>query len=335
MKGGEHSVQLYLPYTPNQLNRMANRIELIKKMFVKGLNSSERIQLSEEEPMKKVLLEQWEEPSDSHITDKVDSEAIWRNIAAICRIGDAKVKKNARLFRLAYATAAAVALLLIGTWVAHLLIDPYQTVIAPANDRIAWTLPDSSTVWLNAGSTLRYKKEFRKDRRVTLLGGEAYFDVVRMTDSPFRVVFQKACVEVKGTEFTVKSQHDRAEITLFTGRIVFSAPLVGNPVEMQPSDHLLYDAVDGKVSLTHVDTSEYDWRVTEYRFVDKPLGDMIEFLNRTYKVTIVVKNNEYKQSLFTGTIRKGEALLDVLNKVCISFGMELSREGNNIILSKL
>lgn len=314
---------------------MANKIELVKKMFVKGLDSSERIQLSEEKPMKSVLLEQWDENSDRHREDKVDSEAIWRNITAICWGGDEKAmkrKRNARLFRMAYATAAAVALLLVGTWVAHLLTDSYITVIAPTEGRVALTLPDQSAVWLNAGSTLRYKKEFREDRRV-MLDGEAYFDVVKMSDSPFRVVFQKACVEVKGTEFSVKSQREMAEITLFTGKIVFSAPLIGNPIEMQPSDHLLYDAAGGKVNLIHVDILEYDWRATEYRFVDKPLGDLIEFLNRTYQVNIMIKNDEYKHSLFTGTIRKGENLLDVLNKVCISFDLELKRDGKIFMLN--
>lgn len=316
---------------------MANKIEIVKKLFKKGLNGSERIQLSEEKPMKRMLLEQWDENSEKHREDKVDPDAIWRNITARCwgnEMKEIKVKKNIRLFRFAYATAAAIALLLIGTWTVHLLSDSYITVTAPAEDRIALTLPDNSTVWLNAGSTLRYRKEFREDRKV-ILEGEAYFDVVKMPKSPFRVIFQKACVEVKGTEFSVKSQNELAEITLFTGEVVFSAPLIGNPINMQPSDHLLYDAIGGKVRLTHVDTLEYDWRTTEYRFVDKPLGDLIEFLNRTYKVNIVVKNNEYEQSLFTGTIRKGENLWDVLNKVCISFDLQLKRDDRGITLSKL
>lgn len=316
---------------------MANIVEIVKKMFKKGLNGSERIQLSEEKPIRKVLLEQWEEHSDKHLEDKIDPDAIWRHITARCWGHEEKLvkaKQNTRLFRLAYATAAAVALLLIGTWVAHLLTDSYITVIAPAENRIALTLPDSSTVWLNAGSTLRYRKEFREDRKV-ILEGEAYFDVMKMPESPFRVAFQEACVEVKGTEFTVKSRNESAEITLFSGKIVFSAPLIGNPVDMQPSDHLLYDAADGKVRLTHVDTLEYDWRTTEYRFVDKPLGDLIEFLNRTYIVNIVVKNDEYKQSLFTGTIQKGENLWDVLNKVCISFDLQVNREDKAIVLSRL
>lgn len=313
---------------------MANIIEIVEKMLKKGLNGSERIQLSEEKPMRKILLEQWDEHSDKHLEDNIDQDAIWRNIVARCWSDEEKkmkVRMNARFFRFAYATAAAVVLLLIGTWVAHLLTDSYITVIAPAKNRIALTLPDSSTVWLNAGSTLRYRKEFREDRKV-LLEGEAYFDVVKMPKSPFRVIFQEACVEVKGTEFSVKSQKELAEITLFTGKIVFSAPLLKNPVEMQPSEHLLYDITDGKVSLTHVDASEYDWRTTEYRFVDKPLFELIEFLNRTYQVRIIVENKEYEKSLFSGTIRKDEPLKNILDKVCITFDLQLRQTDTTITL---
>lgn len=314
---------------------MANKIEIIKKMFRKGLNGSERIQLSEEKPMKKLLLEQWDEHSDKHLEDKIDPDVIWKHITARCWGNEETIKdkKSTRLFRFAYATAAAVALLLIGTWAIHVLTDSYITVTAPAENRIALTLPDSSTVWLNAGSTLRYRKEFREDRKV-MLEGEAYFDVVKMPESPFRVIFQQACVEVKGTEFSVRSQKELAEITLFTGKVVFSAPLLKNPVEMQPSERLLYNATDGELSLKHVDALEYDWRTTEYRFVDKPLLELIEFLNRTYQVNIMIENTEYEYARFTGTIRKEEPLLDVLNKVCISFDMLLNREGESIILKK-
>lgn len=316
---------------------MATKIELIKKMFKRGLNGPEKIELSEEKPMKKLLLEQWDDKSDKHLEDKVDPEAMWRNIAARCWGNEEnrlKAEKRGRLFRFAYATAAAVTLLLVGTWVVHVMTDSYITVTAPAERRMALTLPDSSAIWLNAGSTLRYKKEFCKDRRV-MLEGEAYFDVVKMPESPFRVVFEEACVEVKGTEFSVKSQKEVAEITLFTGKIVFSAPLLKNPVEMKPSDYLLYNTKNGEVSLKHVDALEYDWRATEYRFVDKPLFELIEFLNRTYDANIIVEHTEYEYSRFTGTIRKGEPLEDVLNKVCISYDMMLSHNGETIVLKKI
>lgn len=314
---------------------MVNVAELIKKMLVRRLSASEKILLSEEKPMKELLSNQWEENSDRHIQDHVDAELIWNHITISCWGGSGKKKiksaKQNRLIRLAYATAAVVALLLIGTWTAHLMTDAYITVTAPLNNKLALLLPDHSTVWINAGGTVRYKKNFKKDRRVTLTG-EAFFDVVKMPTSPFRVLFNGACVEVKGTTFTIKAEQQKAEIILFSGKVTFIAPKAKTSLEMQPSDRILYDAVNQNVVLTHVDTTEYDWRATEYRFVDKPLDELIEFLNRTYQVRIIMNNKGYGKSLFSGTIRKDEPLQNVLDKVCFTFDLQLNQSDTTITL---
>lgn len=314
---------------------MVNVVELIKKMLVRRLNASERILLSEEKPMKELLSRQWEEDSDRHIQDKVDAELIWNNITAACWGNNGKKRlkptKKIRMIRLAYATAAVVALLLIGTWTAYLMTDSYITVTAPMDRKLSLLLPDSSNIWVNAGGTVRYKKEFRKDRRV-MLDGEAYFDVVKIPTSPFRVLFNGACIEVKGTTFTIKAEQQKAEIILFSGKVAFTAPESKTTFEMQPSDRILYDAVTRNVSFMHVDAAEYDWRSTEYRFVDKPLGELIDFLNRTYQVQIIVKNEGYEKSLFSGTIRKDEPLEDVLDKVCFTFNLQLRQTDTTITL---
>ena len=314
---------------------MDNIALLIKKLLLRGINSSEKIHLSEQQPMKELLSRQWEEKTDRHILDKVDSNVIWKNITTVCWEKNDRVvgrpAKKIRLIRLATATAAAVAILLVGLWVAHAMTDSYMTVTAPMDGKMAWVLPDSSTVWVNAGSTLRYKKDFREDRQV-LLDGEAFFDVVKMPSSPFRVYFNGSCVEVKGTVFTIKSEQKKAEVILFSGKVAFTAPESETQVEMKPSDKIVYDAVNKNVSLTHVDAVEYDWRTTEYRFVDKPLGELINFLNRTYKIDIVLKNTDCEKSKFSGVIRKDEPLEDVLDKVCFTFDLKQRKSDKYITL---
>ena len=46
-------------------------------------------------------------------------------------------------------------------------------------------LPDSSEVWLNAGSTITYPETFTKENRVVTLDGEAYFSVRKDDAKPF------------------------------------------------------------------------------------------------------------------------------------------------------
>ena len=66
-------------------------------------------------------------------------------------------------------------------------------------------LPDSSVVWLNAGSTLRYDRSFGRETRTVYVEGEGMFDVTKNKELPFIVKNEKMAVMVHGTVFNVKS----------------------------------------------------------------------------------------------------------------------------------
>lgn len=308
---------------------MIDIISLIKKMLTVGLTGSEKVLLSERKEMQKLLLEQWEEQAGQHIEDKVNPEQIWADIALAC-FGRPE-KKVHRPLTIICSIAAVVAVLVMGVWTARLFTDSYITVSAvDSTDMLVVALPDSSKVWLNVGSTIRYPKKFHENREVELKG-EAFFNVAKRTSSSFRVLFDGACVEVKGTEFNVKSGSQMDEITLFHGKIVFNASGI-SALEMKPFEQVVYDVAGKQAKLTRVDAIEYDWRSTEFRFMDKPLKDLVKFINRTYKVKISVNDKMYEKILFSGTIRKNETLEDVLEKVCISLNLHKRVEGNSITL---
>ena len=325
---------------------MADYTYLIKKMLQGKLDASERIQLSEAPPMEELLLEQWDEESGQHIQDNVSSEEIWNKIAGSCwpaqeDCGKEKDKEKredkgkGKFWKLnltvGYSIAAAVVVLLVGVWIAQTINDSYLTFTAPAHDKMVCQLPDSSTIWLNAGSRISYPKRFLNNRTVKL-DGEAYFNVRKKADSPFKVHFQKACIEVKGTEFNVRLNPEEALITLFTGKIVFNAEGQAHPIEMKPAEQLTYDLVSHRINLSKIAPEEYDWRTDEYHFEKKPFGELLQFINRLYEVNIVVKDSRIGKELFSGKIRKSESLHDVLNKICISFDLQQKREDDKLIV---
>jgi ferric-dicitrate binding protein FerR (iron transport regulator) len=95
------------------------------------------------------------------------------------------------------------------------------TVIeAPPGSKTRITLPDSSTVWLNAKSRLSFDESFGIDNRNLALEGEAFFDVVKST-MPFRVRTPLYDVAVLGTVFNVKAyaDDDRVITTLVHGSV--------------------------------------------------------------------------------------------------------------------
>lgn len=74
-------------------------------------------------------------------------------------------------------------------------------------------MPDSTIVFLNGGTVLKYDVSLqqRTDRKV-FLSGEAYFKVSRNMLKPFIVHTGELNIKVLGTTFNVASYPDDAEI---------------------------------------------------------------------------------------------------------------------------
>lgn len=306
-------------------------INTIKKMLSKGLTASEKIELSEEKPVTHLLNKQWETDSSTHIKDQVDPTEIWNNIISTCWPHERKIARRRRYLRIGYSAAAVCLVLLMGMWTVDYFTNPYITVNALSGKELTVaTLPDNSKIWLKKGSSIRYKSKFIKNRNVTLTG-EASFDVTK-SSHPFHVHFQDAQIEVKGTEFNIKSGNKLAEITLYTGSIVFSAEALQNSIEMKPSDQIVYNTVTHEVTNNEIDLEDYDWRSEEYRFVDKPMSELIDLINESYQANIKIRDAQCARNLFSGTIRKSESLEDVLDKICISFNLKIKAEKDSIIL---
>jgi len=121
------------------------------------------------------------------------------------------------------AVAALLVLVLVGAW---LWRQPVTMRAGPGQQRSA-TLPDGSTVELNSGSTLSYRRGFQvwplldAGRRAVQLEGEAFFRVENES-RPFVVQTAAARVTVEGTRFNVRSRpavDSSTAVTLADGRI--------------------------------------------------------------------------------------------------------------------
>ena len=83
----------------------------------------------------------------------------------------------------------------------------FSEVSSPMRSRTKLVLPDSSVVWLNAGSKLTYNENFGTTNLNTTLAGEAYFDV-KKSSIPFIIHANNVHIKVLGTAFNVKA-YDR------------------------------------------------------------------------------------------------------------------------------
>ncbi|HEY0740324.1 MAG TPA: FecR domain-containing protein [Chryseosolibacter sp.] len=86
-------------------------------------------------------------------------------------------------------------------------------------------LTDGSIVWLEPGSKLSYSE--RNQDGVTVrfatLTGDALFEVFKDKNRPFIVQTGPAEVRVSGTSFKVRGSSASAEVSVLTGRVVFTS----------------------------------------------------------------------------------------------------------------
>jgi len=94
----------------------------------------------------------------------------------------------------------------------------YEKFAAPVAHRQSVTLPDGTSVELNAHSTLLVE-HFRAERRVQLTEGEAFFNVAKDKAHPFIVTTPTGTVRVTGTEFDVHTAPAELDVTVVEGSV--------------------------------------------------------------------------------------------------------------------
>ncbi len=244
------------------------------------------------------------------------------------------VKKDRNFF---YFFSRVAAILFIPLLAASLIFLSYKTGIfipeadlqytelhAPPFARISFYLADSTKVWLNNGSSLKYPVDFTGRDRKVFLNGEAYFDVNPDPNLPFKVETGEIRIQVLGTRFSVSNyDEDQAIITtLEEGMVqVRTAGEDKNSMiihELTPSRQSVFQKESRKVKARTVNTAKYtSWKDGKLFLLDDPMYIVRKKLERWYNVDIVIKDSVILDYSYTGTFRD-EPLESVLRMMTIA-----------------
>lgn len=131
-------------------------------------------------------------------------------------------------------TMAAVCAVVVVGWLwlrdQGYLTQTYRTQVGQIHSVV---LPDGSVAYLNTQTRLEWVGS-PADRRVRLLGGEVYFDVVHDPMRPFRILLPHSEVQVLGTRFDVYQKTDgNVVVTVLSGMV--SVEGVGAAPASRPS----------------------------------------------------------------------------------------------------
>jgi transmembrane sensor len=177
-------------------------------------------------------------------------------------------------------------------------------------ERSLLVLADGSKVTLNTASAVHADYDVH-ERRVTLVRGEAFFDVAKDPNRPFVVSAGSRQVIAVGTAFDVRLQDREVKVTLVEGKVRvlrINDPTAGatahvepvSPVMLLPGSTLV-GRDDGADHLEQLDTARAtSWRSGNLVFDGERLADVVAEMNRYSRQKLVIGNPALAERKISG-----------------------------------
>lgn len=260
---------------------------------------------------------------------------IWRTI---------EQKETATRFKKRYLNtgmkiAAALIIGLISGVLATYLLNTkepvYYTAHSPRGSVSELVLPDSTVIFLNSGSRIRYTLESENKIREVFLEGEAWFDVAHNPKRSFLVHTPIYDVEVTGTQFNVKAypSENRVTTTLEKGEVLLKSSenvQLADVVTLKPGEQATLSAESNELSIQDVNPRYYtSWRNNQLIFMNMNLRELIVLLERKFGVDIKVKDQSILDYHCDGTF-KNETIIEVLEIIKRTLPIEYEIVGQKI-----
>jgi ferric-dicitrate binding protein FerR (iron transport regulator) len=215
----------------------------------------------------------------------------------------------------------------------------YNYLNIPRGGQFKVILSDSTVIWLNSESKLRFPETFipGEDRIVELVYGEAYFDVVPSNSfggSTFKVNHNNQMVEVTGTEFNIKAYPDDLEVhtTLIEGQVYVRNEKFRQI--LKPNQQSRLDRNTQEINVIEVDALALSsWKRGMFSFRNMPLKEIMKVVSRWYDIEIVFQNAELEIIPFRGVLGKNQNIEDLLSNIkSLSIINDYEIEDRRIIL---
>lgn len=212
------------------------------------------------------------------------------------------------------------------------LLTKLNTLVVPAANYINLTLADGTKVWINANSRLEFPSKFvGNERRVSLLEGEAYFEVAKDADRPFYVESKGAEVKVLGTHFNVMAYSSQLTTTLVEGSVKLSKG--DKSVMLHPGERADIDGSLINVKLANFQ-KELAWKNNVFYFKGDNIVKIAQELQSWYDLEVSFSNNISLLQTYTGEIRRDANLSEVLNMLEFVSDLEFKVDKNKLLISK-
>ncbi|WEK18982.1 MAG: FecR domain-containing protein [Candidatus Pedobacter colombiensis] len=206
----------------------------------------------------------------------------------------------------------------------------YNTVSTPRGGQYQLVLPDGTHVWLNAASKLKFPSSFAQlDSRKVELSGEAYFEVTKDKQRPFKVEAASQEVVVLGTHFNIDAYAggSATKTTLLEGRVRLKSN--AKDYLLKPGQQAIVGSI---VRIDEVDTDDVvAWKNGNFIFSDNDIKTVMTALERWYDIEVVYEGSISSVG-FNAEISRDRTLIQVLKALEKTGNVRFRIEGRRVIV---
>ena len=177
-------------------------------------------------------------------------------------------------------------------------------------------LEDGSTIHLNKGASLSYPKVFDGENRLVSLKGEAYFDIARDEQRPFKIKTEHSEVRVLGTSFNINTNQDSTMVSVTSGKVQVKSYSNSQEVVLTKKQSVNV-TIEGLRTSTNENENFLSWKTGEFSFTDANIGQIVSRLNSYYDNKIQL-NSPHPECQLSATFNKNslEEILEIITLTC-------------------
>ena len=265
----------------------------------------------------------WELSGSKPLPD-FDSMAELKKLETKLDQGDKKTRVLSPYRSLAFKVAASITLLIVWSFLFYQVVFKTETIVKESGaEKIQFTLPHGSVVWLNEKSKVTYVSDFNNERHIEL-SGEAFFEVTHNPDKPFVIQADKSEVKVLGTSFNVRAYENESqnEVYVVTGKVSLADNSEQNIV-LSPGEEGILDKQNGVLSRSaETNPNHIAWKSKQLIFKKTSLTEVAETLEKYFQISITVKNPDLKKCRFTSSFNN-PTLEEVIEAISIALNLNI------------
>jgi transmembrane sensor len=240
-------------------------------------------------------IELWEKSADLKQLDEIDTGGDWMKVRSRLKLSSAPRRIPARLYltRIAAILIVALGLTAILTWYLKESSNKqnfYFETFA-ANEVKPVVLSDGSTIHMNRNAKIIYNADYATKNRDILLEGEAFFEVARNENIPFRVHTLNSVIEVLGTSFDIKSDSNLVIVGVISGKVAFyESKNTRNRLELLPQNTGIFNAATSSLRAENsFDPNSIAWHTGLFVFRKKTMAEAFESVANTFNLKLKVE----------------------------------------------